>query len=88
MIDWKETIDSIGFIAGTVCSLVVLIVVPVCTVYEVAGRYTCSNYEKITGNESQWVTLDECYVKHNDEWVRYSAYEKMIIARDTNGRLL
>jgi hypothetical protein len=46
------------------------------------GSYICAQHERITGQQTTWVFMDSCYVKHNGEWLRYSAYEQMIVARD------
>ena len=56
----------------------IAIVVPI----DFWARYVCSAYEDRTGVETRYQTFDTCYVRHKEEWLRYSAYEKVIIARD------
>ena len=46
------------------------------------ARYVCSAYEDRTGVTTHYQAFDTCYVRHKGEWLRYSAYEQVIIARD------
>lgn len=83
MFDELKVMASIaGAVTGVVVMTTVVVGGPLVFAHEVFGKHACSNYERITGVDSQWVSFDECYIKHDGEWVRYGAYEQMIIAED------
>lgn len=46
------------------------------------AAYVCATHQELTGQESRYIFLNGCYVNHRGDWLRYSAYENVIIARD------
>ena len=46
------------------------------------GRYQCTQYEAVTGKQTKWVTLDECYVKTADGWQRWDEYKARATASE------
>lgn len=46
-----------------------------------AGKYQCNNYEKITGIETRWATLDICYVKTTNGYERWDEYKARAVTR-------
>jgi hypothetical protein len=39
------------------------------------GRYQCSNFEKITGKQTRYATMDICYINTKDGWQRWDEYK-------------
>jgi len=40
-------------------------------------EYRCNNYQEVTGRDSKWVFMDECYVKKYDNtWIKYDSKYK------------
>lgn len=68
----KDFIDDFG---GFILSLACVIVVFVVAVESYAG-WQCSNFEKVTGRETQRIKFDACYVKQGDDWIRYDSNYK------------
>ena len=50
--------------------------------YNFLGKYTCDNYHKVTGKETKWVFMDECYIKTNAGWQRWDEYKNRAIASE------
>lgn len=51
-------------------------------IHEAAGRYSCGNYEDLTGTPTLWVFADHCYVNHNGAWARWDEYTARVTASD------
>ena len=45
-------------------------------------QYTCNNYERVTGKETKWVFMDECYVSTTVGWQRWDEYKDRAIASE------
>ena len=73
-----DLIKVFGCILGIVLGLMLLAVF----VSDSWARYTCANFENVTGKNTRYVAFDVCYIKHDGEWMRYPDYQKTLIARD------
>lgn len=40
------------------------------------GSYECSNYKEVTGTNTQWITLDTCYISTENGWMRWEEDKK------------
>ncbi len=81
MYNFKEFIrDCWPFILG-----VALLFTGIALAADAMGRYTCSNYTEITGKQTRWVTLDECYVKTTNGWQRWDEYKARATASELGG---
>jgi len=75
-------IDFCKFLGAMVMVFIVVAILPIMAISEVQGRYTCSNYQKVTGTETRWVLLDECYIKTPQGWQRYDEFKALAIASE------
>ena len=46
------------------------------------GQYACGKYEEVTGRETKWIFIDDCYVNSGDAWLKKDEYAATIIARE------
>ena len=44
--------------------------------------HQCSNYERMTGKQTKWLTLDACYVQTDAGWQRWDEYKIRNIASE------
>jgi hypothetical protein len=52
---------------------------------EAGQRYSCNNYERVTGRETKWIFLDECYVKAAGGWERWDEYKYRAATNERKG---
>ncbi len=56
-------------------SVIYILVITFVTLFLGLNKYekwTCDNYEIVTGRESKWIDYDVCYVKTDSgKWIRY-----------------
>ena len=53
---------------------------------EIYGRYVCSNYEDMTGKQTNWVAFDSCYVLTDDGFQRWDEYKSRVTASEGLGK--
>ncbi len=70
------------YIFGVIIGLMTAIFAPIIAIAEIGSRYTCSNYEKTTGKETTYLTLDSCYVKTDAGWQRWDEYKNRSTASE------
>lgn len=40
--------------------------------------WMCDNYSEVTGRDTKYISWDTCYIKVDDEWIRYdSTYRRV-----------
>ncbi len=44
--------------------------------------YSCGKYEDVTGRQTKWVFLDECYINTGNDWLRKDEYAAVLVARE------
>ena len=57
------------------CFLLFVLIVIACGIGNIAGVYTCKNYQDVTGITTKWVTVDSCYIKTEKGWQRWDEYK-------------
>ncbi len=45
-------------------------------------RNSCSNYKTMTGQETQFLFLDQCYILVEGDWMPFGTYELTLVARE------
>ncbi len=65
--------DVLGFIAAIVV-LATLVFGGLFWFVDHMGQRSCSIYQEMSGTQTQWMTLDECYLKTPTGWMPYSEY--------------
>lgn len=67
-------IDFVKFL-GAVLIFLLAVAAPIAGLIEIQGQYECNNYKSMTGKETQWRTLDACYVKTKTGYQRWDEYK-------------
>ena len=73
---------EIAIFIGSSLAVVALIVGGIMLAANIMGSYRCESYSRITGKNTKWNTLDECYVQTADGWQRWDEYTKRAIASE------
>lgn len=63
-------------------SVFVFIVVIAITLVNIHESYKCSQYSHLSGRQTEWVLLDTCYIRADEEWVSKEEYTATVIARE------
>lgn len=74
----SEFLHTFGIFIG----ITAVISAPIVVIADTGSRYKCSNYEKTTGKETKYLTLDSCYVKTQAGWQRWDEYTARSIASE------
>ena len=45
-------------------------------------RYACGKYQDVTGRETKWVFMNDCYINTGSDWLKRDEYAAIIIARE------
>lgn len=67
-------IDFVKFL-GVLIIVLLAVMTPILGLIEIQGQYKCNNYKNMTGKETQWRTLDACYVKTKTGYQRWDEYK-------------
>ena len=67
---------------GPVALVLAVLVAGIIGIAESAGRYTCNNYERMSGKETRWVALDSCYVQTAAGWQRWDEYTARAVTNE------
>ena len=69
------------------CFMPVLILIVLAAALCVLGvgwceKYSSDQYEKVTGRETKFVLLNECFINDGTNWLREDEYKAGLIARE------
>ena len=45
-------------------------------------RYACGKYQDVTGRETKWVFMNDCYINTGSDWLKRHEYAAIIVARE------
>lgn len=45
-------------------------------------EYACGKYAEVTGRETKWVFMHECYINTGNDWLRKDEYTAVLVARE------
>lgn len=62
--------DFVGLIIAGLIFIFALI-----AICDLGARYSCSNYDAMTGKRTKYKTLDACYVETKSGWMRWDEYK-------------
>ena len=45
-------------------------------------EYACGKYAEVTGRETKWVFMHECYINTGADWLKKNEYVAVLVARE------
>lgn len=67
----KEMIRTLGVVALILGAMAVAGML----ICDAISRYSCNNYENVSGVETRYITFDTCYINTERGWQRWDEYK-------------
>ncbi len=68
---------------GLMTALLVLLIAAAILLNATIGPKQCSNYEQVTGRDTQWRFFGGCFVQGRDKWYTMDEYKSVIAAKES-----